>query len=338
MISRSARNSAILVLVVLLLVLVACNRREDTNNTLVYTSEIEGNQDVYIASLGSEPIRLTADLADDHSPSLSPDGKWVAFVSERNGNADVFIVRDTGKGLTAIIESEEEEASPVWSANGDMLAYLSRFADGTSHIFVTEVDDPNPQRLTNEETDEGPPLISPDGQWIAFTVLDSTGASQGIKLRNLGGVNQVQLTNGPDTHPTWSPDGHSIAFESTRDGDSDIYVVDLGEDLAPGEPRRLTNDPAADYSPAWSPKGEWIAFISERDGNPEVYIISIDGTLEERLTLNEAKESSIAWSKGGRLAFVSDLHGNSDIFVMDSDGTHQQQVTIGPENDSQPDW
>ena len=336
--SRSVLGTIVVLLATLLLVLVACDRRGDTGDTLVYTSEIEGKRDIYISSIGGEPVRLTADVADDHSPNSSPDGKWIAFVSHRNDNADIFIVEKDGKELTAITDTPGEESSPVWSADGDMLAYLSHSTDGTSHIFVTRVDDPDPRRLTNDQTNEGPPSIAPDGQWIAFTIMDSEGTPQGIRLRNLGGVNQIRLTNGPDTRPGWSPDGLSIAFESTRDGDSDIYVVELGENFTPSEPRRLTNDPAADHSPVWSPKGDWIAFISERDGNPEIYIISIDGTQEERLTFNEASESGIAWSEEGRLAFVSDLHGNADIFVMDSDGTHQRQVTTGPGNDTQPDW
>ena len=336
--SRSVPGLTVVLLAALLLMLVACNRRGDIGGTLVYTSETDGSRDIYVTSVGGDPVQLTSNLADDHSPVLSPNGKWIAFVSSRKDNDDIFIVETTGKELTAITDTPGDESSPVWSADGDMLAYLSQSSDGTTHIVVANVDDPDPRRLTNEQTNEGSPSISPDGQWIAYTVMDAEGTPQGINLRNLGGVNQIRLTNGPDTRPNWSREGLSIVFESTRDGDSDIYVVELDEDLNPGQPRRLTNDPAADHSPAWSPRGDWIAFISERDDNPEVYIISIDGTLEKRLTRNEAAESGIAWSEKGRLAFVSDLHGNTDIYVMDSDGAHQQQVTLGLENDAQPDW
>ena len=324
-----------LLTLLVLLALTGC-KGDQKSGEIVYTSDENGSQDIYISSPSTNPRQLTDTPAKDHSPRLSPDGKWVAFVSEMNGNADIFMIREIGEDLIQMTDSPGEEFSPRWSPDGKMLAFLSRSDDGNRRIFITAVDQPRPHRLTTGDMDEGTPSWSPDGQWIAFSMADASGTGLGIFLRNPGGVNQIPLTNGPDYLPTWAPDGRSIAFQSTRSGNGDIYAVTVSDNAVSGEPRRLTNHPTPDYGPTWSPKGDWIAFISERDGNPEVYIISPDGTIINRLTFNQAVEEGLSWSGDGRLVFVSDLHGNADIFIMDSEGGNQLQVTLGLGADTQP--
>ena len=320
-----------------MLVLSGCGG-DQKGGKMVYTSQEEGIQNIYLVDPGKNPLNLTDSPSKDSSPRLSPDGKMVAFVSERNGKRDVFIIDVKGQGLVQISDGTGNVSSPRWSPDGEMLAYLSTSEEGAVHIYLTEVEDPSPHRLTVGSTDEGPPAWSPDGRWIAFSLIDDKGEGLGIFLRNPGGVNQIPLTEGPDFLPSWAPDSKAIVFQSTRSGNDDIYVVDVIDENIAIEPRRLTNNPEADLTPTWSPDGKWIAFISERDGNPEIYLVSLDGTLLKRLTINEAIEEGVAWSEDGRLAFVSHLHGNADIFIMDSDGGNQSQITLDPGPDTQPHW
>jgi len=85
-----------------------------------------------------------------------------------------------------------------------------------------------------------------------------------------------------------------IAFASNRDGNSEIYVMNVdGSDLT-----RLTNNPTNDGYPAWSPDGERIAFISDRDGNREIYLMNADGSGQTNLTNNPAHDRSPAWQPG----------------------------------------
>jgi len=105
-----------------------------------------------------------------------------------------------------------------------------------------------------------------------------------------------------------------IAFSSSRDGNSDIWV--MGADGS--NPVNLTNDEASSWGPAWSPDGTRIAFTyGGYPGPGEVYVLGADGPVN--LTNNEARDGSPAWSPdGARIAFVTDRDGNPDIYVMDA--------------------
>lgn len=126
-----------------------------------------------------------------------------------------------------------------------------------------------------------------------------------------------------------------IAFQSNRDGNEEIYVMNAdGSFLS-----RLTNDPAVDVFPAWSPDGSRVVFSSDRDGNPEIYVMNADGSNLRRLTNDPAADALPAWSPDGlRIAFVSDRDGDDEIYVMNIDGSGLQQLTDDPAMDAFPAW
>ena len=147
------------------------------------------------------------------------------------------------------------------------------------------------------------------------------------------GLRQLIDAPGYDVSPEWSPDGSKIAFVSNRDGDFDIYVMDL----ATGEVSRLTDDDPAipaklrkDHSPAFSPNGKKIAFSSTRDksdadGNTEdVYVMNTDGSEVTRLTDTEdyVRQYEVSWSPdGARLLLERRSSSRSDIGILNADGS-----------------
>jgi TolB protein len=120
----------------------------------------------------------------------------------------------------------------------------------------------------------------------------------------------------------------SIAFSSSRDGNSEIYVMNPD---GTGQTRLTFND-AWDSLPSWSPNGNKIAFTSLRDGNFEICVMNPDSTGQTNLTNNPGSDSESCWSPdGNQIAFVSGRDNpNGDIFIMNADGTGQTNLTNSP--------
>jgi Tol biopolymer transport system component len=132
-----------------------------------------------------------------------------------------------------------------------------------------------------------------------------------------------------------SPGIERIAFESDRDGNFEIYTMNVdGTGLT-----RLTHNPARDHLAAWSPDGRKIAFASDRSGGGDIYVMEADGTGVTRLTTSPGIDANAEWSPDGAyIAFNSSRGGDSDIYVMKSDGSDQQRVTKSLGDDVYPAW
>jgi Tol biopolymer transport system component len=126
-----------------------------------------------------------------------------------------------------------------------------------------------------------------------------------------------------------------IAFQSDRNGNWDIYVMNIdGSNLV-----QLTHNPAADEYPVWSPDGTQIAFYSDRDGNSEIYIMDADGSNQRRLTNHPAHDRSPAWSPDGKLiAFDSDRESNQETYIINVDGSGLTPLTRTIGRNILPAW
>jgi Tol biopolymer transport system component len=149
---------------------------------------------------------------------------------------------------------------------------------------------------------------------LIFTLTAVLFAAQSCRsdLTSAEKPTSSRMTAG-DSHPSWSPDGTRIVFQSRIGTNSEIYMMD-----ADGSNQiRLTNDPADDEMPSWSPDGKRIIFSSNRDGNREIYVMNADGSNQIRLTNNPANDWEPSWSPDGkRIAFESSRGGNRELFLF----------------------
>jgi Tol biopolymer transport system component len=151
-----------------------------------------------------------------------------------------------------------------------------------------------------------------------------------------GSVRNLTDNREPDWDPALSPRGDLVAFVSRRDGNPEIYLLNL----AVGNVINVTNHPAADYEPAWSPDGTRLAFVSERDGGRDLYILEWARGVTVRLTQAGPGEiyRSPAWSPDGRAIAYSAVRGGVEhVYVLDLEAG-ERQITEWPLKGRYPAW
>jgi Tol biopolymer transport system component len=309
---------------------------EDT--FIVYSVGEVGTRDIVVArSDGSDRRMVMTGPDDDFGAVWSPDHSRIAFLSDRDGNVELYLGVVDGSSVIRVTNTGVDESEPTWSPDGRRIAYVSPDADGTARVYWVRLLDLLPNRLIFESDSEADPAWSPNGTWIAFAALDENGKSEGLFLRNPDGVNRLQLSASPDRGPAWSPDGKKLAFTSTRDGDEEIYVLSVGAQGPEGQAVRITNNPASDISPTWSPDSKRVAFISDRNGSRDIFTVSDKGEDIQALTNNQIEELDLVWGPTGKLVFESRPAGKSELFVTSTEGV-QNRLSVGDVAASQPDW
>ena len=259
----------------------------------------------------------------------------IAYVSDRDGNFEIYAMNSDGSGQTRLTNNPAEDVEPDWSPDGSKIAFFSN-RDGNHEIYVMDADGSNQTRLTdNIDLDEGP-AWSPDGTRIAYHSRIGEGNWE-IYVMNADGSNQTRLTFNltRDTAPAWSPDGARIAYVS---GHKQISVMN-----SDGSSQVRITDGLGDGAPAWSSDGGKIAFHSERaDGdNMDVYVMDPDGTNPTRLTNSPGGAGAPAWSPDGtKIAFFSLTQEGVGISAMDADGANITRLTVSVDTDlfSGPSW
>jgi TolB protein len=228
---------------------------------------------------------------------------------------------------------------PPTRASSTALNSPSPTASPTSTATKTNT----PQNPTTTTTPEAPAgLSTPLQSGTILASIDEGGYSH-LFAYQAGSPPLLRLTNGAwdDITPAASPDGSLVAFASNRDGQWDLYTLDLRS----GEIERLTNTPQYDGAPTFSPDGRWLAYetLVDDGGGLEIYVQPVDrSSAPQRLTDDPAADTAPAWSPGGRqIAFASNRSGDEEIWLADLDNADGRFTNLSRDQDavdSSPAW
>jgi lysyl endopeptidase len=275
--------------------------------------------DIFLTNVdGTGTVNLTNAQGDDSLPAWSLDGKRLAYTcrtqpdGSTNGPQRICIRNADGTGFTVLSQTLAEDFGPAWSRDGSQIAFTTFNPGFQSTVYIINADGTGRRPLNLDLLGARNPDWSPDGQSIVVDYLNSIWVSRAYSYGYL------RLTNATsDSNPRYSPDGSKIVFQSTRDGQAEIYVMNSN---GTGQ-MRLTNDPASDTAPAWSPDGTKILFTSSRDDpmNPALYIMNADGSNPTRVTYG----NSGVWRGASTVQFSS-----SSYTVNEGDPSGHVNITL----------
>lgn len=243
---------------------------------------------------GKDIVRMDYDghgvtaLVDDGAlnlqPSLSPDGRSLAYTSYRDGFPNIYL-RQVATGKEQRITSGPGLALPgTWSQDGQYLL-LSQTDDGNSDIYSYHTRSRRLRRLTSYWGIDVSPSFAPDGQRFVFT-SDRSGAPQLYLADMQGSVPQRLTYSGSyNTSPVWSPNADLIAFV----GQAETHALDIYTIGADGQGlRRLTETDGSYEAPTWSPNGRFLMYIGQRGDTWLRYLMRRDGQGKQLLASDEA--------------------------------------------------
>jgi Tol biopolymer transport system component/DNA-binding winged helix-turn-helix (wHTH) protein len=303
-------------------------------------STMEEPLSIYLVSIETgERRRLTnppAGTAGDIYPAFCPEGKRIAFIrSSSRATTDLYFMATEGGDLKRLTFDNTSILGLTWTGDGREIVFASRRGSSLYSLWRISTEGGTPERLPTIGQSVLSPIISSQGDRLAYTQalddmniweveLDSSGVVAGDTLTSL--ISSTLGDNGPD----YSPDGRKIVFASNRSGGFGIWVCDRDG----GNPVELIDyGPNLAGTPRWSPDGRWIAYDarsseSGTEGNADIYVMSSGGGPPRRLTIEPFEDVAPSWSRDGKwIYFASTRSGNMQVWKVPSEGGQAVQVT-----------
>ncbi|MCW5662312.1 MAG: Tol-Pal system protein TolB [Piscinibacter sp.] len=229
------------------------------------------------------------------SPSWSPNGLELAYVSFENQKAVIY-AQEVATGKRRVVANfRGSNSAPAWAPDGStMVATLSR--EGGSQLFLMDRNGGNVRRLTSSSSIDTEPVFSADGKTIYF-ISDRSGGPQIYRV-SAGGGNPERITfvGSYNVSPAISPDGRTLAYISRSGNVFRLHTLDL----SPGAQPVALTDTVDDESPSFAPNGKLIIYATRADGRDVLMTTTLDGRIKARLVSTTADVREPAWGPYGR--------------------------------------
>lgn len=234
---------------------------------VAYVSEVvaatprAGGRQIWQANTDGKGLKslITDGKFNDH-PAVSPDGKQIAFTSDRDDNWNIFTFDRITLQTRRLTRDLSFDSEPSWSPDGKHLVFVSK-RTGNHDIYKMNTDGGEIVNLTQNEASESMPAWSPRGNMISF--VQWVDGKSGIHVMDSDGNGQMRLDNSPfyNTSPTWSPQGDEIAFVNKPKQNAKVYrIYTIDTD---GQNKRwiFETEATAIRNINWSPNGKKIVFV-----------------------------------------------------------------------------
>jgi Tol biopolymer transport system component len=222
--------------------------------------------------------RLTESASLDRMPSMSPDGRYIAFISDRAGNYDVWRMDADGDNAVQLTTSEEHEIHPYWTPDSRAIVFNRQvLGEGLYAIWSMAADGSDEREVLRDTELNSYAQTSPDGRWLVFDKWWDNEESNGeIMLLELATGELARLTENDvyDGYPAWFPDSRHIVYSSEVGGVFKLFRLDIRT----RQREQLTFGPGGDQRPAVSADGARVLFNRNLDGSIEIYeLVLADG-------------------------------------------------------------